>query len=47
MNSTAFLVVFLAVLPVFGLAAWVWLDVICADAELLSFSSIDHQKEFS
>lgn len=46
MNSTAFLVVLLAVLPVFGLAAWVWLDVVYADAELLSFSSNDHQKGF-
>lgn len=47
MSSISLIVALIAVIPAFSMAAWVWLKVICADDELLSFSnvSIIHNKQ--
>lgn len=40
MSSVSLIIVFIAVIPAFGLAAWVWLKVVYADEEPLSFSNV-------
>ena len=40
MSSISFLILLITVLPIFSLAAWVWLMVVYADDDLLSYSSI-------
>lgn len=40
MSSLSLIIMFIAVIPAFSLAAWVWLKVVYADDELLSFSNI-------
>ncbi len=40
MSSLSLIIAFIAVIPAFSLAAWVWFKVVCADDELLSFSNV-------
>ncbi|MDO8772872.1 MAG: hypothetical protein Q7K57_30060 [Burkholderiaceae bacterium] len=47
MSSISFIVVLVAIAPVISLAVWVWLHVVYADDELLSFSKISHQESLS
>ncbi len=41
MSSVALLVVAMAVLPAFGLAAWVWLAIASESADVRSFVGFD------
>lgn len=47
MSSVSFIIILVAIAPVFSLAAWVWLQVVYADDELLSLSKINHQEGLS
>lgn len=40
MGSISLIIMLIAVIPAFSLAVWVWLKVVYADDELLTFSNV-------